>query len=54
MNILENHDANSPLRVNFQILDPEEEQDPPSQKTLFEIFSKKAKGIINVFYADDN
>lgn len=35
MNILESHDANSPLRVNFQILDLDEEQDPPSQRKLF-------------------
>ena len=32
MHVLEQHDLKQNLRINFEILDLDEEQDPPTQK----------------------
>ena len=47
------HPKNKPLRVEFEILDFGSEDEEPGDKEIYMAYKKKANGIKNVFYDND-
>jgi hypothetical protein len=47
---LEHHQKHEPLRVNFEVLDVEVDEGPPTAKSLYQHYRRQVKGILNVLY----